>query len=540
MYTESISKQNISTFKYTNNFQQPLSSGNNSINSFGNNLSFLPEKKSLGRNRSCCNTQILKYSKNNDLEFIESKSKIELNIDEMNHKKIRARDYKIMSIKKQEKLLYGKSSYFCGYASHTNSISLESDLKGNSNCCGTSRCNSIYQCNVCQQRILSRRQKELEIINKSHLESGGGVYLLTLTVKHSMLDSFESLLGSSKNLSGLLGAYSYLVSKDRGFKKLLENYGVQMSCRAFESTWGQTNGYHVHLHCLYYTSRQLTDKEMQSFPKEFYKLWVNAIDKAGLKIPNKKHGVDFQDGSNAGKYIAKWSSSNELSSVTHKKAKDGNFTINELENLLIEKTQTLLPTDKLKSVLKNYYKGCYGKRFLTWSDRKFLRKKYLSSLNELEQTDNQILENSNIESKLKVSIGSKTYNDFYKLFKIHELRTVFELNKCDGILKLAKKLGISTYDIHLIFDETLTEENKLELIKNMKLEYGFFPDFENDLEKRDYFILNYHNLISIANDFYVDNCFLENKSNIYYPWVLDFCIQYKNKIILDNTCILVT
>lgn len=542
MYTESISNQNISTFKYTDNFQQSLSSDNNSLNSFGNKLLYLPEKKSLGIYRNYYyknneNTPINLFN-NNAFDDLNNTQNLEFFSKYKDHKKSRLNSNNIMKAKKRFDLLIGRSVHFCGHTrSMVSGVNLESDCNGNSNLLGVVRCNSIYQCNYCQQRILTRRQQELDIINNEHLKTGGGVYLVSLTVKHSNLDGFSDLLGSSKTKKGLLGAYSQIVSNSRSFKSLLDKYKIKMSCRAFESTWGLNNGFHVHLHCLYYMENILTDKELLSFKNEFHKIWVKAVDKAGLKIPDIKHGVDIQDGSKAGKYIAKWSSSNELSSGSHKKAKNNNFTINQLENFLIEPDikRLPIPLSKVKKVLSEYYKGCRGKRFLTWSDKEHLKKKYLSLVNQLEKTDNQILENSDIESNQIIHIGKNTYNKYFKNNN-HIMRSSFELGSYDGLMELSKKLNIPTNDIHFIYDKSLTQESRLNKIESFKLEYSFFPVCV-DLEMIDYFILNFQNLINIANEYYFNDETFINTPNSYYSYVLEFCNQYKYKILKDNLVI---
>lgn len=463
--------------------------------------------------------------------LLEHKHNSEL---ELNHKLARKKTYNLMSLKKSLKLLHGKSCYYCGSSKTSNYISLESDKKGNSRINNLVHCSSIYQCNICQQRILSRRQKELEIINNQHLLTGGSIYLITLTVKHDKYDSFDGLLGSSKTNTGILGAYSYLVSKDRSFKKILEKYNIQMSCRVFETTWGKNNGFHAHIHSLFYMKTKLSIEELDNFREELYKLWVKSVKKVGLKLPNNTNGIDIKDGSKAGSYLAKWSMSNELTGVLDKKAKNGNYNINQLEELLITKDETNISNNQVKKVLSEYYKGCFKKRFLTWSDKNHIRNKYLAIEKQLEQNDSDILEISNIETKEKIVIGNNSFKNIYLKNKVHDLRTSFELGSFDGVLGLFKNLSISTHDIHFISNLIITEEQKIKQINYFKIEFGFFPEYFDNLEKRDYFIFNYNNLWNTALDYYLDSSNLSN-TNSYYPYVLDFCNQCKDRILLDNS-----
>jgi hypothetical protein len=442
----------------------------------------------------------------------------------LEHKPSRKTSYKLMYLKKKYKLMAGKSSYLCGSTIGSGNVSLEGDKCKNSTMSGVRHCESIHQCRICASKILSQRQLELESINNEHLKNSGSVLLVSLTIKNSKYDTFESLLGSTKNKTGILWAYSNLSYKyKRRFKKLLDLYSVVFSVRVFESTWG-VNGFHVHTHSLFYLQRKLSEQELFDFKLQFYKLWKLSLKDVGLTC-NFEHGIDVQDGSNAGKYIAKWSGSSELSSAHVKKAKNGNYTIAQLENLLLDESQTQLPLSQVKAVLREYYKGCYKKKFMTWSGNIELKNKYLEAAKVKELSDEECLESSDILSKEKVVIGNITYRNIYIKNQVHELRTSFEIGSFNGVLALAKSLSVSTSDIHYINDSDLTEEQKLKKIDYYIQEFGWFPDFGDDLEKRDYFILNYHNLLNTALYYYADTSTLA-PNNAYYVYVVQFCRQY--------------
>ena len=489
-------------------------------------------KKSLG----ILISMATEFSKDVRLESSKTKSFTDLIFDEKNHvfdhKSHRKNSLSIMYLKKKYNLLSGKASYICGCPINNIKIYSTSDKKGNSSTYGTLKCSSIYQCNLCQQTVLSKRKIELEAIAKQHLETGGGIYLVTLTVKHSKKDKLENLLGSSKTKSGVLGAYNYLVSKDRNFKKLLDKYGIAMSCRVFEVTYG-VNGYHAHIHSNVYTNSKFSEKQILSFQKEFYKLWKMSIKKVGLECIEKR-AVLVTDASTNSSYITKFSNSSELTSNHIKEAKNGNYTINQLENLLLDNNQTVIPLEKLKNILKEFYKCCYGKRFLTWSDKTGLKKKYLTQSMLEEQSDEEILDSGDIEEKEKICIGNSTYKNIYFQNKVHEFRTSFELDSFEGVLLFAKTFSISTIDIHFIYDLTITEDEKIKLMNYFKTEFDFFPEYGENNELRDYFVLNYHNLLETAFSYYTDKSILLN-NNAYYPYVLEFCKQYQDRIFEDNS-----
>ena len=477
-------------------------------------------------------------NKSIDTSFSEQKNIIECSCADKNHKKTihkakRKLYKKNRNISQESRILAGKTSYTCGSVRGLGHVSTERDKKGNSILNGLNHCNSVYQCRLCAIRILSRKQLELETVNKEHIKTGGSVLLVSLTIKNSKEDSFESLLGSTKTQKGILWAYSNLSYKyKRRFQKLLDLYSVDFSVRVFESTWGK-NGFHVHTHSLFYLKRTLSKEELLEFKTQFYELWKMSLGDVGLTC-DFEHGIDIRDGSNAGKYIAKWSGASELSSGHVKKAKNGNFTMSQLNDLLIDENQKDLPLAQVKSVLKEYYKGCHGKKFMTWTGNTKLKNQYLNNANLEEMSDKDCVETSNIESKEKVVIGNSTFKEIYNKKQVHEFRTSFELEGFEGILKFANSLSISTKDFHFVKDVDLTEEDKLKKIDSYVKEFGFFPEYNsNDLYIRDYFILNYENLLNTAIDYYVDTSTLA-KSNAYYPYVIEFCKQYKYRLFNDN------
>lgn len=543
MNTDLVSKQNISNFNYTSNFQQPLSSDNNSLNSFGNNLLYLPEKNPLGIkvNLSATFSKEGLYDSVSEFSILEKKDINNLftshkKTDEFEtHKKSRKMAFKLKSLNKKYRLLAGKGSYSCGSVIGIRHVMVDSDKNKNSVMNNISHCNSVYQCLTCATKILSRRQLELEAIGRRHIENGGSALLVSLTCKHSKKDSFEDLLGSTGSKKGILFAYANLSKKYKArFKKLLDLYSVDFSVRVFESTWGSTNGFHAHIHSLFYLKRTLTEQEILDFKTGFYKLWKSSLKDVGYTC-NFENGIDVQDGSDAGKYIAKWSGANELSSPHVKKAKNGNYTMFQLSKLLLDKDQTELPMDQVKAVLAKYYKGCYGKLFMTWSGNRKQKDAYLAEAKLQELSDEACVEESNIESKERILVGNSTFKEIYNQEKVHEFRTSFELGSFKGVLDFAKSISISTKDIHFVKDVDLTEEDKLKKIDYFKSEYGFFPEV-NELfsDMRDYYVLNYENLINTAIDYYSDHSTLV-KNNAYYPYVLEFCKQYAHLVLIQNS-----
>lgn len=416
-------------------------------------------------------------------------------------------------------------------------VFLEKDSTANAKLKNIMHCGSIWQCDVCSAKILQGRQKEIELINLNHIKSGGGISLVTFTAKHSSLDKLNNLLGSSKKKTGISGAFRRL-RQDEAWRKIQKKYGILFDCRALETTYGH-NGFHVHIHSLFYTENTLSKIDSKNLEADLYKLWRRVSLKAGLKSPDKKHAVDVRDGSDAGKYVTKWGSPNELTSNI-KMAKNGNYTIWQLKTYLVNPELSPLPIIRVEAILKEYFQAFFGKKLLTWSDPDGFKKKYLAQ----EKTDEEILKDTNIESIIIASIGKYAYNQLRYLNKVADTISVFELKGFDGLFYYLKSLNIDMSQVNFIDDNSMTDED-INKKKNYFLsEFGFFPACKNNSEYLKYSVLNYHKLFDIAMNFDSSINFdiaMNDETNFSYQkygrfnsYIKDFCYQFNQNLYANS------
>lgn len=184
---------------------------------------------------------------------------------------------------------------------------------------GAVPCNLLWACPVCGPRISSDRGEKVQMAIDAGLNQGHDASLITLTFSHSRADFLkESVAGFTKALRRLKSGRVY-----DGFKK---RWGVLGEIRALEVTQGEANGWHVHTHAICFTEFPLSQNAVKEMRAELFAMWIAACEFAGIGKPSEEHGVDMQNAKHAGKYVAKWGFSEELTKSHLKKGKEGRRT----------------------------------------------------------------------------------------------------------------------------------------------------------------------------------------------------------------------
>ncbi|GAI53044.1 unnamed protein product, partial [marine sediment metagenome] len=170
----------------------------------------------------------------------------------------------------------------------------------------------------------------------------------------------------------------HLTTSGRAWKKVSDLVGARIGVvgwvRSAEITVGE-NGWHPHLHVLFFIDRILTEDEMKALEQFFYERWSDAIEAAGYGRPSREHGVRVSHGESAGKYVALLSKQNlalETVSSGTKQGRQGNRS-----TLQLQYDWMVHQRDSDKQLIKEYQLATYRMNQLTWSRGKNdLRKKY--------------------------------------------------------------------------------------------------------------------------------------------------------------------
>lgn len=178
-------------------------------------------------------------------------------------------------------------------------------------------CGSVWSCPVCSAKISELRKGELQTAIDTHAAAGGAMYLFTYTFSHNRLDDLSALLGSQSSRSGLADALRRFRNA-RAYKAALREFGFVGSVRCLEVTYSDQNGWHPHIHELWFVTDPVPTRSLSRLKASLFDLWLSACRDSGLGLPNRKHGLDVRRSLSAAEYLAKfgrsqnWGSSSEL------------------------------------------------------------------------------------------------------------------------------------------------------------------------------------------------------------------------------------
>lgn len=236
---------------------------------------------------------------------------------------------------------------------------------------GVEVCGSVWMCPPCAAKVSERRRAELVHATTQHLDRCGqdSLMFVTLTFPHHQHDNLEDLLHKLSKAT----AYFYRHRDYKNLKKNLEKLGY---VRALETTHGYANGWHPHIHEIWFFGENQDKGYFPAIKKEIFAIWSRACSAAGLPAPSWKHGVDVRDARYAAGYITKfgddhrkWGMEDELTKSGAKKGKV------DKDGVLLSRTPFQLldayavDGDKAAGALFREYAAAFkGKQQVRWSN----------------------------------------------------------------------------------------------------------------------------------------------------------------------------
>jgi len=285
-------------------------------------------------------------------------------------------------------------------------------------------CGSVWDCPVCNAKIMATRAEWIGHVVAKHMLSGGNAWMNTLTARHKrhhpLAYTFDAV---AKSWPKLMGGTAWAGDKRYGTIGEKDRLGVDGWIRTMEVTYGIRNGWHPHLHTVLLT-RDEGAVDLARAMGRWRTTWKSQMAKYDLE-PNDQHGVDWQPvttAEKAGDYIAKVGDGgkhigNEMARGDLKKGRFRTMTYFEiLRYFRLTGDAAAIP------LIHEYEKATHRRRAITKS--KGLAEKYGM---EPEKTDEEIAEEEiGGEKKLIVPGDSRKWlvNTPYMFTHVMELLEV--------------------------------------------------------------------------------------------------------------------
>lgn len=276
------------------------------------------------------------------------------------------------------------------------------------------RCGSIWTCPVCAANISEKRKVEVKKAIDAHLKTGGGVYLLTLTVPHYENDSLNVLLGQLKQ------ATRRFFGGTRASREAWAAIGKVGHIKATEVTYG-SNGWHPHYHVIVFTQDVLPSKTDLT---PLVHAWIHSCLKAGFPAPSVMHGFDWQSAEYAAQYVNKWGIEHEVTKSHIKSGRSGSLT--PWDMLKYSMIENFEQAEKMGKLFQEFAICFKGKRQLVWS-------KGLKSLYGIdEKTDEELAEETENTSQSVMDIQLFLWALIKRHYKRADFLTLVEHDQKHG------------------------------------------------------------------------------------------------------------
>jgi len=140
---------------------------------------------------------------------------------------------------------------------------------------GLATCGSVWVCPVCASKIALTRTNDLEAGIRHWAGHGGSFAMLTLTIQHHKGQGLGMLWDAVST------AWRRFV-RDGSATRLRKALGVNGYHRTTEVTLG-ANGWHVHLHVLYFVEGSVSDLMGRSHSGALVARWMHSVEAVGFR-----------------------------------------------------------------------------------------------------------------------------------------------------------------------------------------------------------------------------------------------------------------
>ncbi|RZT87105.1 hypothetical protein EV383_4012 [Pseudonocardia sediminis] len=152
---------------------------------------------------------------------------------------------------------------------------------------GLQSCGSTWSCPVCARKIAGERAEDLRQVVKAAAEHNGAAAMITMTLRHNR----------SHSLRACWDALSYAWSKVTSGKHYVAEqgqFGIVGWARCVEVTYGETSGWHVHLHALVILDSPTSPEMLDELAGRWWTRWERALNRKAFTAVADRGGLDVR------------------------------------------------------------------------------------------------------------------------------------------------------------------------------------------------------------------------------------------------------
>lgn len=301
---------------------------------------------------------------------------------------------------------------------------------------GVSSCGSVHGCLRCGGKIRSVRAAEIGYLCRAHLAEGLGIEFVTLTLPHWGTDSLDLLI------AGLRTAWRKMTQR-KPYARMRSRFEVFGMIRSTEFKWSLENGWHPHLHILFFLDREnLDEDEEHEFKARLYQAWQAVVSEVlpGRTV-HQRYGVDVRpvrDEKGIGEYVSKIEfemTRSDLKTDRTRASENGSRTPWQIAADFLDTGEA---TDQ--ALWREYIEGTHELRILGMSQK--LRDHY-GRYEGADKTDDEIAAEST-EIEPVVNISAEVFmaaRNKRVATVVPDMITAFEHGGTDALLAVLSELG---------------------------------------------------------------------------------------------------
>lgn len=147
-------------------------------------------------------------------------------------------------------------------------------------------CGSVWACAVCAEKVAKVRRDEIKAALLAHLNNGGGIAFVTLTLSHKRSDPLAPLwdaIGPAWNRTTSGAGAQWNGNEKKGIRGDVREFGIEGYIRTVEVKHSTKTGFHPHVHATILTDAPLSDSQAARLLTRMHGRWSSDLAKSGIR-----------------------------------------------------------------------------------------------------------------------------------------------------------------------------------------------------------------------------------------------------------------